>query len=231
MHHRKKRVRAKGTLIVGTVHTLAGLRKAARIRRGAGIDLVEVRLDCLGARRAWPADILRDIGLPIILTARHPREGGSGGLSAALRGELLEEFLPLASWVDVELRSKSELAHVLGRARTRRFATILSFHDFVRTPGQAKLTGLQRDAARLGADICKIAVQVRSASDLVRLLLTQAQAKGRLATMGMGPFGKVSRLVLPLAGSCLAYGFLDRAQVPGQWPAELLAQRLREVSE
>jgi 3-dehydroquinate dehydratase-1 len=47
--------------------------------------------------------------------------------------------------------------------------------------------------------------------------------------MGMGPLGKVSRLVLGAAGSRLNYGYLDKPQVPGQWPAAELAQRLREV--
>jgi 3-dehydroquinate dehydratase-1 len=47
--------------------------------------------------------------------------------------------------------------------------------------------------------------------------------------MGMGPLGKVSRLVLPSAGSLLVYGYLDRPQVEGQWPAEEVARRLREV--
>jgi len=227
----KKRVQAKGPLIVGSVHTAVGLRKAARLRPAGGIDVVEVRLDCLVGCRGLTTDALRDIRLPILLTARHPREGGAGRLSAPRRRELLEEFLSLASWVDVELRSASEMAGVLKAARNRQVATILSFHDFVRTPGQAKLAALPREAARLGADVCKIAVQLRNASELARLLLLQARAKGNLATMGMGSFGKISRLVLPLAGSCLVYGFIDRAQVPGQWPAELLAQRLREVSE
>lgn len=231
MQERKKRVQAKGPLIVGTVHTAVGLRKAARLRPAGGIDAVEVRLDCLAQCRGLTVAALRDIRLPILLTARHPREGGASRLSVTRRCELLEEFLPLASWLDVELRSASEMAGVLKAARSRQVATILSFHDFIRTPGQAKLAALPREATRLGADVCKIAVQLRNASDLARLLLLQARAKGNLATMGMGAFGKVSRLVLPLAGSCLVYGFIDRAQVPGQWPAELLARRLKEVSE
>jgi hypothetical protein len=48
--------------------------------------------------------------------------------------------------------------------------------------------------------------------------------------MGMGDLGKVSRLVLPLAGARLVYGYLDRPQVEGQWPAAVLAARLAELS-
>jgi len=45
----------------------------------------------------------------------------------------------------------------------------------------------------------------------------------------MGGLGPVSRLTLGRAGSVLNYGYLDQLQVPGQWPAELLRQRLREL--
>ena len=47
--------------------------------------------------------------------------------------------------------------------------------------------------------------------------------------MGMGPLGKVSRLVLPSVGSLLVYGYLDRPQVEGQWPAQEVARRLQEI--
>ena len=47
--------------------------------------------------------------------------------------------------------------------------------------------------------------------------------------MGMGPLGKVSRLVLAAAGSRLNYGYLDKPQVPGQWPALELVRRIEEV--
>ena len=49
-----------------------------------------------------------------------------------------------------------------------------------------------------------------------------------LAVMGMGAFGKVSRLALGKSGSVLNYGYLDKPQVSGQWPAALLKERLRE---
>ena len=45
----------------------------------------------------------------------------------------------------------------------------------------------------------------------------------------MGVLGKISRLLLPCAGSLLNYGYLDRPQVPGQWEATLLKERIAEV--
>ena len=230
MKSRKKRANRALTRIVGSVHTLPGLRAAARLRKGEGIDIVEVRLDCLAKHEGKLADLLNRIRLPILLTARHPGEGGSGSLTAPRRLQLLGTFLPFASLVDVELRSAGAFADLLAAARRRGTEIVLSFHNFALTPGDGALGKKQREARALGADICKIAVQVKKTADLARLLGIQARAAHPLATMGMGPFGKVSRLVLPLAGSCLAYGYIDRPQVVGQWPAAVLARRLKEIN-
>ena len=48
--------------------------------------------------------------------------------------------------------------------------------------------------------------------------------------MGMGPLGQVSRLALAAAGSVFNYGYLGRRpQVPGQWPAATLRERIDEL--
>ena len=64
---------------------------------------------------------------------------------------------------------------------------------------------------------------------LLDFLTARRAAAPALSVMGMGAYGKVSRLVFARAGSVLNYGFLDRVQVPGQWPAELLKARLAEL--
>jgi 3-dehydroquinate dehydratase-1 len=145
------------------------------------------------------------IRVPILVTARHPSEGGAGALTAARRRALLEQNLHRAAAVDVELRSATALAAVLDEAARRRVVRVVSFHDFRRTPDLPRLR------------------------DLVALLILQAGTKVPLATMGMGPLGKVSRLVLAATGSRLNYGYLDKPQVKGQWPALELARRLGEV--
>ncbi|MGA1123855.1 MAG: type I 3-dehydroquinate dehydratase [Chthoniobacterales bacterium] len=230
MKSRKRRALVPRTEIVGSVHTLAGLRRAARLRPGQGVDVIEVRLDWLADEARKLPGLLRSIRLPLLLTARHPREGGNGCLSLAARRQLLETFLPLARMVDIELRSAGSFRDLLGAARKMRVKVVLSSHHFYRAPTQARLVGVERQAWLLGADICKIAVHIKNAAELARLLVLQSGARRPLATMGMGPLGKVSRLVLPLAGSRLVYGYIDRPQVPGQWPAIGLRERLQEVT-
>lgn len=214
--------------VVATAHTKRGLQQASKLRRRQ-VGFVELRLDVFS--RHFPAveRASSAIAVPILITARHPREGGVGLLGAAKRRDLLAGFLSRADAVDIELRSVTILADVLRQARRQCITRVVSFHDFQRTPGLPRLREVVRRGAQAGADIVKIATHLRNAKDLALLLLLQNSAKVPLATMGMGPLGKVSRLVLAAAGSRLNYGYLDRPQVTGQWPALELVQRIEEV--
>lgn len=216
------------SLVVATAHTAAGLR-AAQMLGQSEVGYVEVRLDSLATSRGVKAEDIARIKPPVLLTARHPAEGGHGALSLLQRRLWLGEFLPSARAVDVELRSVRSLGGLLEEASRRKLQKIISFHDFRGTPTLKRMREVFRRAHRAGADVVKIAVHIRSARDLAVLLQLQASARTPLATMGMGPLGKVSRLVLAAAGSRLNYGYLDKPQVPGQWPALELVRRLEEV--
>jgi 3-dehydroquinate dehydratase-1 len=216
-------------LVVATVHTVRGWALAADLPRGDA-DLVEIRLDCLARhttrlRREW-----EKLCRPVILTARHPSEGGVADLKAPRRRDLLMEFLPGASLVDVELRSVRSMAPVLEEARRYGLRRIISLHDFRATPPLVTLRRRVRAAVAAGADIIKIATHLRGPQDLATLLQLQAGPSPRpLALMGMGALGRVSRLVLAAGGSCLNYGYLDRPQVAGQWPAAELRDLLGKI--
>lgn len=226
----KQKLRVLGRpLMVATVDTPKGLRSAIKLGGKAG-DLIEIRLDCLVSNVEMLEKLLPQLRPPILLTARHPREGGAENLSLPLRRSLLEKFLPWAAAIDVELRSTSAMSALLKEAGKKDVLKIFSFHDFQRTPGLPKIASLVEAAKNGGADVLKIATTLSKARDLSTLVTCQGSA-GRLpvAAMGMGPLGRVSRLTLAACGSALSYGYLDRAQVPGQWPVEKLAQRLKEV--
>lgn len=226
----KQKLKAVGPpLTVAVAHTPRGITAAAALPRG-GMDLVEARLDCLAQHAVLLRRHLPKVKPAVLLTARHPAEGGAGGLSVAARRALLEEFLPLASAVDIEIRSVRALHRVIAKAEERGVLKIFSFHDFQRTPAAGRLRRIEDEARRAGADVVKIATHLRGPADLASLLHFQAFTEGRAtAVMGMGPFGRASRLVLAAAGSRLNYGYLDRPQVPGQWPAARLRSLIAEV--
>ena len=224
----KKNIPRPASLVVATAHTEQGLRQARRLASGA-VGFVELRLDALTKNPDLVKRALSAIKTPILITARHPAEGGLGRLSAACRRDLLSEFLLRADAIDVELRSVGTLSGLLEEARRRRVTRIVSFHDFHRTPSLRRLREVLRRSIGAGADIVKIATHLRGPGDLAVLLNLQSTTKVPLATMGMGPLGKVSRLVLAAGGSCLNYGYLDKPQVAGQWPALELVRRLEEI--
>ena len=191
--------------------------------------MFELRVDHFAAD---PRPIVRAIPhlpAPLIVTVRHPLEGGAGNLPVARRRELYWQFLPAAKYIDLELRSTRQLASTIDEARARGVGLILSAHFFKTTPGVAKLESLRDRAFAAGADVFKVATFTRTLPDVLTLAALLARSPRRaLSVMGMGPFGKLSRPLLACAGSVLNYGYLDAVQVPGQWPAPLLKQRLAE---
>jgi 3-dehydroquinate dehydratase type I len=121
------------------------------------------------------------------------------------------------------------LAAVIAYARTRDVKLIVSAHFFNSTPSLARLESLRNRAFAAGADIFKVATLTRTLTDVLTLAsLLARRPRQALSVMGMGEFGKLSRTLLACAGSVLNYGYLDTVQVPGQWPAPLLKERLAE---
>ncbi len=219
--------------VVGTVFDAGSRRAAARLAPGK-VDFLELRVDAF-ATDPRELDTLEALAgrlpFPLVVTVRHPGEGGASELSAAGRRALFERFLPYAAWVDVELRSTTTLAPVLKAAREAGKGVILSHHDFHTTPSLARLTALAGKAALAGAEVFKVATTANTPAALATLatFLTGTKRPAALAVMGMGPYGKISRLTLGSSGSVLNYGYLHRVQVPGQWPAPVLKERLAEL--
>lgn len=220
-------------MVVGTVHSEASLAAALALAPlPAAPDLLEWRVDHFTDNPAALEALAGSAGRPFILTVRHPGEGGAGALSPAARRGLYERFLPSAHFVDLELATLPDLPSVAAAARGLAGGLILSYHDFAGTPALGELVNLAGRAADAGAAIFKIAVRVERASQLATLgELLERETRLPLAVMGMGPLGRISRLLAGALGSRLNYGYLGaEAQVPGQWPAAVLRARLDELS-
>jgi 3-dehydroquinate dehydratase-1 len=225
--------------VVGTIATPKALTVAKRLKTGA-VDFLELRLDAFAALGDGDRELARleracaGLPAPLIVTARRPGEGGAGDLPAGRRRELLLRFLCRATLVDVELASLRSLVAVVDAAAERGVGLLCSHHDFRTTPSLGRLQKLAGSAFEAGATVFKVATMAQTPQALTTLLrlVTETPVKrGRgLAVMGMGSFGKLSRVTLGRAGSVLNYGYLDTAQVPGQWPAVLLKQRLLELA-
>ena len=215
--------------VVGAVHSPGALRRALRIRPGE-VDFLEIRVDAFAPDPAPLLRALPRLRVPLLITVRHPAEGGAHRLSFAQRRALFAQFLPFAALIDLELRSVEKLASTISAARARGVRVIVSDHHFKTTPPAARLQHTIRRARAAGADICKIAALAETPAALARLLALFAQPQPLpLSIMGMGRFGKISRLLLAQAGSVLNYGYLDEPNASGQWEAVLLQKRLAEL--
>jgi 3-dehydroquinate dehydratase-1 len=213
--------------IVGVIFTQTDFQRAVRMRNPP--DLFELRLDALFARIEEMEAALGDLPAPLIITARHPREGGSNQLPARKRRALLLRFLPHAAYLDVELRSAGAFAALLAEARARGVRTIASFHDFDETPSRPRLDGFARAARSLGADLLKIATRTNTLAQLARLLdfFQRERLKMEIAIMGVGRLGRISRFEFARHRSALNYGHLGRPRAEGQLSVAQLRRALR----
>jgi len=218
-------------LVVGAVSSADCLEGLSQISLPEGeCDVLELRLDSIQLPVAELHAHASHLPLPCLITARHPEEGGIGGLGMAERSALLEAHLDVATLMDVELRSVSDLLPIIRKAQTAGIKVIGSFHDFNSTPSDDVLQGAVDFGLQFKLDGVKIATALQGPADLARLLsLLAKERRLPLSVMGMGSLGRASRLVLAKSGSVLNYGYLGQSNAPGQWPARRLKQLLTEL--
>ena len=213
---RSAKARQGFPLIVGVIASPTDLRLATQMAQPP--DLFELRLDHLFRGVDRLQSKLSILRAPLIVTARHPREGGANNLSLKQRRELLLRFLPRARYVDVELRSAKAFRALLDLAPLINLRRIISFHDFKSTPMSRNLRAKAYAAKSAGADIFKVATRTDTPSQLARLLEFVANNDADLAVsaMGIGKLGAVSRIALARGGSALNYVSLGPSRLEGQ---------------
>ena len=222
--------------VVGVIMSQTDLDLAIRMRERP--DLFELRLDHLvrppsvavAARGA--ADIVDELEekmsrlrAPLIVTARHPKEGGAYNLNLRQRRDLLSLFLPHARYIDIELRSAAALRPLCKLARKKNVRRIISFHDLKATPDLRGLQVKARRAKSLGADVFKVATRTDTPAQLARLLdfITKKDLDLAISAMGIGKLGAISRVLLAYRGSALVYGSVAAAgDIEGQMSLEQL---------
>ncbi len=218
---------------VATVTTDDDLTQLSDIEIVVDYDILEFRFDNLFTFKTAATDLVKTLQTPILGTVRSPEEGGANSIAPLDRIALYHEILPLLELVDTEIGSLSlpEFSDFTAKVGERNIPLVASFHDFNAFPGTSAVAGQMDRAFELGADIAKVAVYLDKMKDLFGLveLVESHRNEGRLVSaMGMGPLGKVSRLVLAKAGSCLNYGYLQQPNAPGQWSARELRGLLSE---
>ena len=213
--------------IVGVIATGPDLEMALGMPEPP--DFFELRLDHLYALQGEVEKQIGGLRAPLIVTARHPAEGGGNALSSSRRREILSRFLPHARYVDIELRSAASFHSLLTSLDHRNVARIFSLHDFDSTPTPRSLHAKARNAKSLGAALFKVATRTDTPAQLARLLefVSHDEADLPVSVMGIGQLGAVSRVVLAGCGSAMAYGALAEAQLEGQLSVRQLQESFR----
>jgi 3-dehydroquinate dehydratase-1 len=202
--------------VVGVIASSAALARATRLRHPP--DLFELRLDALRQSLGEVARALPKLRAPLILTARHPAEGGCGNLSLAARRALLLRFLGSAAFVDLEFRSVRQMRALIDQTRRRRIGLIISRHDLHDTPPPNELRRQAKLAAAARPAIFKVATRTDTPAQLARLIsfFETTCAPLPIAAMGIGKLGLASRRQLARLGSVLIYVSLGEANSEGQ---------------
>jgi 3-dehydroquinate dehydratase I len=208
--------------LVGVIMSLADLDSAIQMRKPP--DLFELRLDQLARDLDKVEKKLPKLRAPLIMTARHPREGGANQLSTQQRRNLLSRFLPRARYIDVELRSVNALRPLLQAARRKNVGRIVSFHNLKATPDSRILRTKARAAKAHGANIFKLATRTDKPAQLARLFdfMTKKDVDLAVSIMGIGKLGAISRVLLAHYGSTLIYASIGQSRIEGQISLEQL---------
>jgi len=204
------------------------LRKASRL----GADLAEIRLDYL--RKGGPIEKLVGTNeIPVIATFRSTRNGGARSVNEARRTEALVAAAKAGvSYVDVELET-NKLDAVVNELHHIGAETIVSYHNFSRTPSDAELRKVLEVCRGSGARLSKLVTTARQLKDNLRLLSFTQEAcmKGRIICFGMGRVGLLSRIFSPIFGSAFTFASLDdgRTVAPGQISLSRIRRIYREM--
>lgn len=191
-----------------------------------GADILELRIDLISEDPVKILIELKKLGLPIIITNRMKKEGGAWQGSESRRVRELISLIPHADAVDIELCAE-ERDMVVKETKNAGKKVIISTHDFQNTPGSEVMAGFIRDSFEKGADIAKLAVMPHSLDDVLRLLDVTLHSSGQVCTIAMGEIGKHSRVMAPIYGSVMTYGYIDIPVAPGQLRVDELKNALK----
>ncbi|MEA5058757.1 MAG: type I 3-dehydroquinate dehydratase [Candidatus Pelethousia sp.] len=170
---------------------------------------------------------LRD--MPLLFTYRTEAE-------LAGREDCQEDYMPVlraamesgqADIIDIELgRGEETAAALAAENKAAGGRSLLSLHDYQKTPSEENMLRTLLRMEDAGADIAKLAVTPQCPADVLAIFSATETARTRLsipvATMGMGRLGMLTRLGGGVFGSAFTFGAASQESAPGQPPAEAL---------
>ncbi len=195
-------------------------------------DFLEWRADCfeediesvLSFFREKNGTVKRKI--PVLATLRTRNEGGQWEGNPQEYESLLSKLMEskLFQMIDIEFSSgASTVAAMILKAKKYGMLSVVSKHDFLKTP---PVNEIYRDFITMkkwGADLPKYAAMPQNTEDVLNLMTTSLQAErqvGPLIAISMGKLGKLTRIGGHFFGSSVTFAAGADASAPGQIPCE-----------
>lgn len=188
------------------------LREGRDCQEGVCDDLMlEIWLDSL---KKGDSGWISEIPAPVVAVCRGEAEKGDFAGKEGDRVDMLKAAVSGgAKFVDIGIQTEKSLISDLKKHCKKHGANlIISRHFWEKTPDKEELMVIIERAKSLGADIVKIATNVKNWSDNVILFEVASVATKmgvKVIVVGMGERGRISRLGCPLLGSFLTYVALD----------------------
>ncbi|MDR2176859.1 MAG: type I 3-dehydroquinate dehydratase [Treponema sp.] len=193
-----------------TAKTIAADLEILARNRGYA-DIAELRVDCLDPdERFLIRHFPEQAGLPVILTVRREKDGGSFTGGEASRIRLLAQGLafaradPRKNFAYVDLEEDLNVPSLEEAARTFGIRIIRSSHNFNGVEGD--IPGKLRSLRRTGDEIAKIAVLARNSADTLALVRAARETRNvDKILLCMGHYGVFTRILAEKLGSQISY--------------------------
>ena len=227
------------------------IMKEASVISGTDADAVEWRFDlakdlyCFGEHKEVAdaeiystAETMQSVlnqlssilkGKELLFTIRTECQGGEFPNIPDAYEKLLCEAVKSGclSLIDIEdITPSCSMKKIIELAGKYGVKTIVSYHDFDKTPGYDDIIAKFESLRKTGADILKTAYMPVTPSDVARVMCATANYKeneGRncsLITISMGDLGKISRVSGAVFGSDYTFAAAGETSAPGQMPIE-----------
>ena len=183
-----------------------------------GVDILEFRLDALKDPNINDIkNTIEEINFPMIATNRINNEGGSFKGSEEDRFNILYECCDLVDYVDIELQSNDSYINQIHDTGVK---TIVSYHDFEKTPKLNEITYIVEKELKLG-DVAKVAFMPQNLDDTLTILAVLSHCKNTIA-ISMGDLGSYTRVMASKFNSPITFAAGRDATAPGQIDIETM---------
>jgi len=204
----------------------------AQSAKSDGADLIEIRLDLFEGIAGDSCDLSNIVNkikeikdktkCPVLITVRRTLENGVYYVfngSEERRLEIFKTIMPHVDAVDIEINASSIKNEVIACAREHNCAVIESYHNFAETEDYNILDEFVKEMLEDKADVIKLATNVLRREELMtlnKIFIKYFEQGEKITIVPQGSTYSLFRLIFPMMGSCLAYGYVSEKNAPGQ---------------